>query len=93
MVLHIAGQALALEPSQKELKKFLMILDLQCKNYGWMDAKLEGIPWEYYRVSGQKNPLIFTVLVIIKTTAFYFWWSPWRRIAHNLCPAEIRQLY
>ena len=57
----LTGQAFALEPSKKELKNFLTLLEKQCKNYGWNDLKLEGIPWEYYRTSSQEKPLIFAV--------------------------------
>lgn len=66
------GHAFALEPSQKELKNFLTRLDRQCKNYGWKDLKLEGITWEYYRTTGQKNPLIFTVFGGYKNNCILF---------------------
>lgn len=39
----LAGQSPAVEPSPQELKKFLMALDRQCKNYGWKDIRLTGI--------------------------------------------------
>lgn len=67
-----AGQALAMESSQKELKYFLTIMDRQCKSYGWNDIKLEGIPWEYYRTTGRKNPLIFTVFGGYKNNCILF---------------------
>lgn len=68
----LTGQAFALEPSQKELKNFLTHLDKQCKNYGWKDLRLEGIPWEYYRTTGQKNPLIFTIFGGYKNNCILF---------------------
>jgi murein peptide amidase A len=66
------GQAFALEPSKKELKNFLTLLDKQCKNYGWKDLRLEGIPWEYYRTSSQKKPLIFAVFGGYKNNCILF---------------------
>ncbi|MGV8059165.1 MAG: M14 family murein peptide amidase A [Smithellaceae bacterium] len=68
----IFGQAFAFEPSQKELKNFLTILERQSKDYGWKDIKLEGIPWEYYRTTGQKNPLIFAVFGDYKRNCILF---------------------
>lgn len=68
----ISGEASALEPSPKELKDFLKILELQCKEYGWKDIKLEGIPWEYYRTTTRKNPLIFAVFGTYKSNCILF---------------------
>ncbi|MEN6374139.1 MAG: M14 family zinc carboxypeptidase [Smithella sp.] len=68
----LAGQSLAVEPSTQELKNFLMTLDRQCKNYGWKDIRLTGIPWEYYRTSAQKNPLIFAVFGDYKNNCILF---------------------
>ncbi|PKN76272.1 MAG: hypothetical protein CVU52_05520, partial [Deltaproteobacteria bacterium HGW-Deltaproteobacteria-10] len=66
------GQAFALEPSRAELKDFLTILERQCKEYGWKDIKLEGIPWEYYRTTGHKKPLIFAVFGGYKSNCILF---------------------
>lgn len=55
------GNVFALDPSPKALKDFLKIMEQQCRDYGWKDIKLEGIPWEYYRTTARKNPLIFAV--------------------------------
>lgn len=67
-----SSQALALEHSQKELKDYLAILEMQCKDYGWKDIKLNGIPWEYYRSTGQKKPLIFAVFGGYKSNCILF---------------------
>jgi murein peptide amidase A len=55
----LTGRASAFDSSSKELKNFLSRLDQQCKDYGWKDIKLNEIPWEYYRITKQKRPLIF----------------------------------
>lgn len=61
-----------MEPSPKELKDFLKILELQCKDYGWKDIKLDKIPWEYYRTTTRKNPLIFAVFGADKSNCILF---------------------
>ncbi len=66
------GQSFALEPSRAELKDFLTILEKQSKDYGWKDIKLDGIPWEYYRTTGQKKPLIFAVFGGYKSNCILF---------------------
>lgn len=70
--LTISGQASAAEFSRKDLKDFLTNLELQCKDYGWKDIKLSGIPWEYYRTTGQKKPLIFAVFGSYKNNCILF---------------------
>ncbi len=67
-----SGQAFALEPSQKELKEFLINIERQCHDYGWKDIKLNGIPWEYYRTTSQKKPLIFAVFGDYKSNCILF---------------------
>lgn len=55
----VAGQAFAADRSPKELKDFLTVLNQKCKDYEWKDIKLNGIPWEFYRTTANKKPLIF----------------------------------
>ncbi|KUG24342.1 hypothetical protein ASZ90_005807 [hydrocarbon metagenome] len=43
----------------KELKKYTEALEKQCVKYGWTDIKPQEIPWEYYRTTKKKRPLIF----------------------------------
>lgn len=43
----------------KELKKYTEDLEKQCVKYGWTDIKPQKIPWEYYRTTRKKRPLIF----------------------------------
>lgn len=59
-------------PSERELKDFLTILDRQCKDYGWNDIKVQGIPWEHYRTTSQKRPLIFAVFGGYKSNCILF---------------------
>jgi murein peptide amidase A len=57
----LPAQLFAFEPSVKELDNLISSLDKQSKEYGWKDLKLNEITWEYHRVTGKKNPLIFTI--------------------------------
>ncbi|KQC08942.1 MAG: hypothetical protein APR62_03665 [Smithella sp. SDB] len=43
----------------KELKKYIETLEKQCVKYGWNDVRPREIPWEYYRKTKKKRPLIF----------------------------------
>lgn len=43
----------------KELKKYIDALEKQCARYSWTDVKPGEIPWEYYRTTKKKRPLIF----------------------------------
>lgn len=43
----------------KELTNYIEALEKQCAKYGWTDIKLKEIPWEYYRTTKKKHPLIF----------------------------------
>jgi protein MpaA len=43
----------------KELKNYTEALEKQCAKYGWTDIKPGEIPWEYYRTTRKKRPLIF----------------------------------
>jgi murein peptide amidase A len=67
-----AGQAFAAEPSPAELTNFLTTLEKQCRDYGWKDIKLEGIPWEYYRTTSRKNPMVFAVFGGYKNNCILF---------------------
>jgi protein MpaA len=72
LLLFSAGQLFAFEPTPKELQEFLTKLDRQCKAFGWKDIKLNEIPWEYYRVTGQKRPLIFASFGGYKSNCILF---------------------
>ncbi|GAB6269881.1 MAG: M14 family murein peptide amidase A [Smithella sp.] len=43
----------------KELTNYIEALEKQCAKYGWSDIKPREIPWEYYRTTQKKYPLIF----------------------------------
>lgn len=43
----------------KELTSYIQALEKQCAKYGWTDVKPKEIPWEYYRTTQKKHPLIF----------------------------------
>jgi len=43
----------------KELTNYIRALEKQCAKYGWTDIKPKEIPWEYYRTTQKKHPLIF----------------------------------
>jgi protein MpaA len=67
-----AGKLFAFETSPKELQEFLTKLDQRSKEFGWKDIKLNDIPWEYYRTTSQKNPLIFAVFGGYKSNCILF---------------------
>ncbi|KQC09571.1 MAG: hypothetical protein APR62_02295 [Smithella sp. SDB] len=46
-------------PLSKELASYIGTLEKQCVKYGWTDIKPREIPWEYYRTTKKKHPLIF----------------------------------
>jgi len=51
--------ASATDPFPKELTNYIEALEKQCAKYGWTDIKPKEIPWEYYRTTQKKHPLIF----------------------------------
>jgi protein MpaA len=51
--------ASAADLSSKELANYIKELEKQCVKYGWSDINLQEIPWEYYRTTQKKHPLIF----------------------------------
>ena len=54
------GKDVYAESSQKkELKAFLALLEKRCGGYGWTDLKPADLPWQSYRTTQQKRPLIF----------------------------------
>lgn len=59
LVVVIPTQASAREASQKGIQKFLDALEERCREYGWTDIKPQEIPWEYYRTTQRKAPLLF----------------------------------
>ena len=57
----LPAQLFAFESSAGELDNFISSLDKRCKDYGWKELRLNEITWEYHRITGRKNPLIFTI--------------------------------
>jgi len=49
----------AYSSSSSEFKQYLDILQKQNSLYGWTDIDLEEIPWEYYRTTKSRHPLMF----------------------------------
>jgi murein peptide amidase A len=47
------------DSSSDDLKKYLSLLERQFSSYGWKDINPREIPWEYYRTTKNKRPLIF----------------------------------
>ncbi len=55
-----SGYAAASEASQKkELKVFLDALGQRCTALGWTDIRTDDVPWQFYRTSELKRPMIF----------------------------------
>ncbi|MDQ5985700.1 MAG: Murein peptide amidase A [Syntrophus sp. SKADARSKE-3] len=64
MVVHIvifgfSGQSHAGTSSEKALHLYLTELEKKCIDLGWPDIQLAKIPWQYYRTTVKKKPLIF----------------------------------
>jgi murein peptide amidase A len=57
----LPAQLFAFESSAGALNNFISSLDKRCKDYGWKELRLNEITWEYHRITGRKNPLIFTI--------------------------------
>jgi murein peptide amidase A len=49
----------AYNSSSNDFKQYLNLLEKQNNAYGWADINLEEIPWEYYRITKHKHPLMF----------------------------------
>jgi len=49
----------AYDHSSNEFKQYLRLLEKQNALYGWTDIKPGVIPWEYYRTTKNKHPLMF----------------------------------
>ena len=49
----------AYDYSSNEFKQYISLLEKQNALYGWTDIKLREIPWEYYRTTKNKHPLMF----------------------------------
>ena len=49
----------AADANSKDLNNFIKVLERQCSKYSWTDVKPREIPWEYYRTTQNKHPLIF----------------------------------
>lgn len=45
--------------SSNEFKQYISLLEKQNALYGWTDIKLGEMPWEYYRTTKNKHPLMF----------------------------------
>jgi murein peptide amidase A len=50
---------LAYSSSSNDFKQYLSLLEKQNAAYGWTDINLEEIPWEYYRTTKNRHPLMF----------------------------------
>ncbi len=46
-------------PHKKEMALLLDALQRRCTEYGWTDIRIQDIPWQSYRTSYLKRPLIF----------------------------------
>jgi murein peptide amidase A len=49
----------AFAASSTDFQKFLSGFKQQCNNHGWKDVDVKSIPWQYFRTTRQKNPLMF----------------------------------
>jgi protein MpaA len=54
-------QVFSYNASSGEFNKYLIALDGQFAGYGWKDLHPQAIPWEYYRTTKGKNPLMFVI--------------------------------
>ncbi len=59
IALLIAAPASAREALPRGIQKFLDALEARCREYGWTDIRPHEIPWEYYRTTQRKAPLLF----------------------------------
>jgi len=57
--LMIPRSALSYDSSAADFNKYLVRLEAQFARLGWTDLHPREIPWEYYRTTQRKNPLIF----------------------------------
>jgi protein MpaA len=49
------------DPSSGDFQKYLNSLEGQFSGYEWKDVNLRKIPWEYYRTTKNKMPLMFVI--------------------------------
>jgi protein MpaA len=56
----LSAPVFAYDSSSNDYKEFINLLEKQSALYGWTDIKPGDIPWEYYRTTKNKHPLIFT---------------------------------
>lgn len=55
----LPSRVFSYDMSSEDCKLYLRLLDKQFSRYGWKDIKTNTIPWEYYRTTQNKHPLIF----------------------------------
>ena len=55
----IPAQVPAFDTSSADFQKFLSSFQHQCGAYGWKDLELKRFPWQYFRTTRQKRPLMF----------------------------------
>ncbi|MEN6422045.1 MAG: M14 family zinc carboxypeptidase [Smithella sp.] len=61
LALFLPYRVFAYDSSSGDFKKYLIALDGQFTGYGWKDLHPEKIPWEYYRTTKNRNPLMFAI--------------------------------
>ncbi|PKN52292.1 MAG: hypothetical protein CVU55_07090 [Deltaproteobacteria bacterium HGW-Deltaproteobacteria-13] len=49
----------AYDSTSNDFKQYMNLLEKQNTLYGWKDIKPADIPWEYYRTTKNKHPLMF----------------------------------
>ena len=57
--LFLPYRGLAYDSSSGDFKKYLSSLEEKFSSYGWKDLNIREIPWEYYRTTKYKKPLMF----------------------------------
>jgi protein MpaA len=62
----LSTRAHALDTASSDFQKFLDAFQQQCTGYGWKDVELKSIPWQYFRTTQQKRPLMFVTFGDIK---------------------------
>jgi protein MpaA len=61
ILLSVPSLVFSYDSSSEDFKKYLSSLDEQFSKFGWKDINTQGIHWEYYRTTKQKNPLMFVI--------------------------------
>jgi protein MpaA len=55
----LTSSVYAYNTASSDFAKYISALDERFKSYGWTDLQLRDIPWEYYRTTQHKHPLMF----------------------------------